>query len=104
MPSNIWDILITKQNKTKQVKTKQNNTSVLYFYFLILETLDIHSISEGEKRGQWVEWNEKGKVEIGEKKHLGLEQAGLVATVRTLAFTPRLDTIERSVWRGAMTS
>lgn len=51
-----------------------------------------------------MEWNEKGKVEIGEKKHLGLEQAGLVATVRTLAFTLRLDTIERSVWRGAMTS
>lgn len=35
-----------------------------------------------------MEWNEEGKVETGEKRHLGPERAGLVATVRTLAFIP----------------
>lgn len=35
-----------------------------------------------------MEWNEEGKVETGEKRDLGPERAGLVATVRTSAFTP----------------
>lgn len=45
----------TKQTHTTTTATKP---SVLYFYFLILATLVIPSLSEGEKGGHWVEWNE----------------------------------------------